>query len=82
MNRRYLDKLQPIKRDIENTIYATCERYKLKFDKSMLDYQYNNFHFHSQKCLDKFIKTLHKEEASSHFSSKDDDWVYDPMEDF
>ena len=48
----------------------------------MGDYQYDIFHFHSQKCLDKFIIALHKEESSSHSSSKDDDWVYDSMEDF
>lgn len=65
--------------EFEKTIYATCETCKCKYDKSMGDYQYDIYHFHSKECLDKFIETLHKSESSS---SKDNEEVYDPMEDF
>ncbi len=66
----------------EQTIYATCETCKIKYDKSMGDYQYDIFHFHSKECLDKFIMTLNKGESYNSSSSKDSEDIYDPMEDF
>lgn len=59
----------------ENKMYATCEYCGVKYDKSKGDYQYENYHFDSEKCLEKYI--LKPNNITSNIDN-----LYDPMDDF
>ena len=39
-------------------IYEICDNCKIKYDKSKGEYIFQDKHFHSQKCLDEFIKKI------------------------
>jgi hypothetical protein len=78
-------------KNFELNIYTICDNCFIKYDKSKGDFIYKNNHFHSQKCLDDFVKThfekdeklnsnMNIDKSSNNFET--DNYIYDPMNDF
>ena len=79
------------KNKFEINIYTICDNCLIKFDKSKGDFIYNNKHFHSQNCLDDYVKNNFTKEDNfdSHINTDKlknynvtDNIEYDPMNDF
>ena len=82
------------KNKFEENIYTICDNCCMKYDKSKGDFIYKNYHFHSQKCLDDYLKKNNfdkeqnfdsniNEDNYSYINERDNENnIYDPMNDF
>ena len=79
------------KNKFEVNIYTVCNNCHIKYDKSKGDFIYNGKHFHSQKCMDFFVKNNYIKEDNIKTNNNinqimdynvTDNNEYDPMNDF
>ena len=80
------------KNKFEENIYSICDNCFIKYDKSKGEFIYKDYHFHSQNCLDDYIKNNFRNEDNlntnadydDHYSNNkiNDNIIYDPMDDF
>ena len=79
------------KNKFEINIYTVCNNCHIKYDKSKGDFIYNDKHFHSQKCMDYFVKNNYIKEDKIKINNNinqitnykvTDNNDYDPMNDF
>ena len=79
------------KNKFEKNIYEICDNCKIKYDKSKGDYIFQDKHFHSEKCLNKFFgdNNIFKDEVNEikeikddHIEEQEEEDIYDPMDDF
>ncbi len=79
------------KNKFEENIYTICDNCYIKYDKSKGDFIYKNNHFHSQKCLEDYIKINNGKEDYINSNINNDEYsnvdvtdnnIYDPMNDF
>ena len=80
------------KNKFEENIYSICDNCFIKYDKSKGEFIYKDYHFHSQNCLDDYIKNNFGNEDNfdsninidnySNNNIKDYNNIYDPMNDF
>ena len=81
------------KNKFEENIYEICDNCKIKYDKSKGDYIFQDKHFHSEKCFNKFladnnifieqineIKEINENYIEEQELEQED--IYDPMDDF
>ena len=75
----------------EMNIYEICDICNIKYDKSKGEYIYQNKHFHSQECFNKYLKdnniTLNEKEYKNDYvkeenNEEEQEDIYDPMNDF
>ena len=79
------------KNKFEVNIYTICNNCGIKYDKSKGDFIYNDKHFHTQKCLDSYVKNNFIKEDNNDSNNNineltyynvTDNIEYDPMNDF
>ena len=75
----------------EMNIYEICDICNIKYDKSKGEYLYQNKHFHSQECFNKYLKDnniiLDENEYKNDYvkeenNEEEQEDIYDPMNDF
>ena len=75
----------------EMNIYEICDICNIKYDKSKGEYIYQNKHFHSQECFNKYLKDnniiLDENEYKNDYvkeenNEEEQEEIYDPMNDF